>query len=375
MSRWIPRLRSPVRRQGAQGYLMLMLLSFAASVALTRLLLYLADYPQLGGGQLHIAHVLWGGLVLFAAALLPLILANRWAYTVGAVLSGLGMGLFMDEVGKFITQNNDYFYAPAAPIIYAFFLLAVLLYLQVRRPRQREARAELYSALEGLEDVLDHDLEADEHATLVSHLRYAQRNAVEPDARRLAEALLDFLVPGLHLAADRPGVLERLLARWQRFESSWLGRRRLKAVLIVGLAALGVVSVARLTQLLLAARTAGGLESLVADLVTVGRVNSAVGLAWFSARVALEGAVGAVLLLAAVLLALAKEQIGLGFGILGLLLSLAAVNLLVFYFDQFSTIALAASQFAVLLALLHYQRRYARPSPESLRRTVEARES
>jgi len=34
--------------------------------------------PQLAAGDLHIAHVLWGGLLLFAASLLPLVLANRW---------------------------------------------------------------------------------------------------------------------------------------------------------------------------------------------------------------------------------------------------------------------------------------------------------
>jgi len=75
--------------------------------------------------------VLWGGLILFIAALLPLLFTNQWIYTTSAVLSGLGVGLFMDEVGKFITQTNDYFYPPAAPIIYAFFLLVVLIYVDI----------------------------------------------------------------------------------------------------------------------------------------------------------------------------------------------------------------------------------------------------
>ncbi len=374
MSRWIPRIGRPVRRQGAQTYLLLMLLSFAAVVALTRLLLYLTGYPQLGGGALHIAHVLWGGLALFSAALLPLIYANRWAYPAGAVLAGIGMGLFMDEVGKFTTQDHDYFFAPAAPIIYAFFLLSVLLYLQVRRPRQREARAELYSVLEGLEDVLDHDLEPDEHSSLMLRLDYAQRNASEPEIRRMADSLLAFLAPATSLAPDRPDVIERLLLRWNRFESAWLGRGRLKLALILALAALGLTSVIHLSEVLLATRTPGGLEGLVADLVAVGRVNSAAGLAWFSARIALEGAVGAILIVAAILLALGRERFALGLGFLGLLLSLAGLNLLVFYFEQFSSIALAALQFAVLLALLHYQRRGVRASYESLRRTSEARE-
>jgi hypothetical protein len=71
---------------------------------------------------------------------------DRWAYTAGALSAGVG--LFIDEVGKFITQTNDYFFPAVAPIIYAFFLLTVMLYLQVRRPRPRDARAELYYALD-----------------------------------------------------------------------------------------------------------------------------------------------------------------------------------------------------------------------------------
>ena len=110
------RIRKPVRRGGAERYLLITLLSFAISVAGTRLLLELTGYPQLGSGELHIAHVLWGGLLLFASALIMMILANNWAYILGAVLAGLGVGLFIDEVGKFITQTNDYFYPAAAGI-------------------------------------------------------------------------------------------------------------------------------------------------------------------------------------------------------------------------------------------------------------------
>ncbi len=104
------------------------LLSFAASVTFTRFFLELTGYPQLGNETLHIAHVLYGGVLLYISSLIPIIYANRWAYTWTSVISGVGVRRFIDEVGKFITQNNDYFFPNVAPIIYAFFLSSVLIY-------------------------------------------------------------------------------------------------------------------------------------------------------------------------------------------------------------------------------------------------------
>src|SRR3989304_4937547 len=100
MSRWVSRIRRPVRREGVELYLLLMLLSFAGSVAFTRLFLELTGYPQLGGGGIHIAHVLWGGLLLYLAALLPLIFPNRWVYVAGAVQAGGGGGLVIAAGGE-----------------------------------------------------------------------------------------------------------------------------------------------------------------------------------------------------------------------------------------------------------------------------------
>src|SRR4028119_1992848 len=123
------RMRKPVKRKNAEQYLLFTLLSFATTVILIRLFLSLTGYPQVGNNTLHIAHAIWGGLLLFIASLLTLILANRWINTIGALFTGAGVGLFIDEVGKFITQDNDYFFPAAAPIIYTLFLLTVLLYL------------------------------------------------------------------------------------------------------------------------------------------------------------------------------------------------------------------------------------------------------
>jgi hypothetical protein len=168
------KIRSAVRRDQAENYLLTSLVAFGVTVIITRVFLQLTGYPQIGDSVLHIAHALWGGLLLFIAVLIPLALANRWAIQVSALLGGIGIGLFIDEVGKFITQTNDYFYPPALSLIYGFFLLSILVYLYFRRSRQENPRAAMYHVLEGLQDALDGDLDAAEADRIEAQLVIAK---------------------------------------------------------------------------------------------------------------------------------------------------------------------------------------------------------
>jgi hypothetical protein len=344
MRSFLSRICQPVKREGAERYLRITLLSFAASVILTRLLLELTGYPQLGDGTLHIAHVLWGGLLLFIAALLPLLIANRSVYSAGGLLSGVGVGLFIDEVGKFITQTNDYFYPPAAPIIYACFLLTVLLYLQVRRPPTRNSRAELYRALDALAEVLDHDLDAVERGELETRLQRVVQQTTEPELARLAEALLAFLVSdATQVIPEVPGFRERSRQRATTFATRWINRRQLKLVLAVGFVIAGIPGLIGLLLLL---------------VLMFGPGVSAGELAGRTSRVGLEGLASLPLLVAAGCLILGRERRGIVIGRFGLLFSLTIVNLLVFYFDQFHALSATLFQFVLLLGALHYRRRY-----------------
>ena len=99
----------PVERIESGRYVFLLVVSYALAVIATRGFLELTGYPQLGSSTLHIAHLLWGGLALIVALLAVLIFGNRWIMLAGAVLGGIGVGLFIDEVGQFITVDNDYF--------------------------------------------------------------------------------------------------------------------------------------------------------------------------------------------------------------------------------------------------------------------------
>ncbi len=373
--------RKPVKREDAEQYLVITLLSFAASVILIRLFLELTGYPQVGNSELHIAHVLWGGLLLFAASLLPLVFANRWVHKVSALLAGVGVGLFIDEVGKFITQSNNYFYPAAAPIIYAFFLLTVLLYLQVRRSRSRDARVELYYALDKFEEVLDHDLDAQERADLDARLYWVNRQVTDADTARLAGVLREFLASDtLYLTPDSPGRWERWLRRIRAYGSRWLTARRLKVAIVGSLSLLGLVgllfSLAFIVALIIVVPLApsetfylefdlpSGSSEAVSDPVPITYLDFG-HLIGILAMLGLGGVVGLLLMVAAVLLVIGRERRGSSLGYFGLVLSLTTVAPINFYFSQFGAISIALAQFALLMGVSLYRRRYLVPEPGS----------
>ena len=351
--------RSPIRRQRAEIYVLITLLSFAASVSLTRLFLGLTGYPQLGNKELHIAHVLWGGLILFIASLLPLLFVNRWVYPITALLAGIGVGLFIDEVGKFITQNNDYFFPAAAPIIYALFLLTVLLYVQVRKRRQMDARTELYYILQDLEEVLDHDLNENERADILDHLDRVNKKSADKDISLLAQHLQSFIT---NKQLEIVPINEPFWRHWQNkiltFEQSYISRNRFRAALVGGLIAWGIFTLSYTIALLLSMHNPAELSLTLSGLINTRVISNPSGLTWFETRIGLEGSMGVIMIIAAGLFTFRRDRRAFMIAYLGLLLSLTIVNLLLFYYDQFSTISSALIQFIILLALLRYRNRF-----------------
>jgi hypothetical protein len=353
-------IRTLVRRSQADRYLLLMIVSFAVSVVGTRLFLEWTGYPQLGNSELHIAHVLWGGVALYAAALLPLIFANRWVYSVSAILGGVGVGLFIDEAGKFVTQTNDYFHPLAAPIIYAVFLFTLLIYLQTRRAPVRDPRTEMYRVFDELKEVLDRDLDARERANLQMRLHYVSDRADDIDLAHLANALLDFLQSDtLHLVTDTPGFWTRWMNRLRSIEDRWFNQLRLKYFLGLFLGISGLVALMQLLLSILVLISPDLLEEWIFEVFRTQRqVQGINSLQWFLISLLLEGVAGVFLFFSGLFLLTGREQRGTRLGYWGLLLSLTTVNLLIFYFDQFETISLTLIQIGLLFLVLRYRQRY-----------------
>jgi hypothetical protein len=357
----VPQVRTPVRRAGAANYVLLTVLSFGTTVVLTRLYLAATGYPQIGSGEFHIAHMLWGGLLLFIAAILPLLFSNRYALIAAALAGGSGMGLFIDEVGKFITRNNDYFHPLAAPIIYAVFLLTVLVYLRMRRPPPPRARDDLYRVFETLGEVLDRDLDRNEQAALQARLHALTEQTERPDLIPLATALLTFVSNDpLVNPPPQPSRRQRLTNRLCTWEARWIGRRLLKGILLVSLIGVAVSALIQ-NQIIRLAISTTQQQGFSPVLITTAEIDAAGGGGWFLIRLALVAGTGLLLFGAAGLLVLGRDRYGVLIGQWGLLLAITGVNLFVFYFDQFLTVGLVVVQYLLLMTILYYRRRFVPP--------------
>jgi hypothetical protein len=334
-----------VQREGAERYLFLTLVAFAGTVLATRAYLELTGYPRIGGGELHIAHALFGGLFLFGAALLPILLAGRSVYRVAAVLGGIGIGLFIDEIGKLITTSNDYFYPAAAPLIYATFLLAVLVYLRIRRTIAPDPRSLLLTSLQLVEEAVDADLQDHERDSLRRRLAAAAKEAPLEEQRRLAAALLAYVESHeLEIAPDADTRLRRIGEWWTARRDHWLGGRGA-------------------TWLLLGALFVSGVRALVdlgIALTEIARVDPATSTRLFSLdmlHLVVEGIAGSLLIAGSVLMAVVgRHRLGASLAEYGLLVSLALADLASFYLRQFATLQVALLHGALLLGVVAYRR-------------------
>jgi hypothetical protein len=212
------------------------LISAVGMILIIRLQLFLTNYPSLGGGKLHIAHLLWGGLLMMIAlGMLFTLVGRRWRQP-AAVIGGAGFGFFIDEVGKFVTSDNDYFFKPSAAIIYILF---ICLYFLARWTRERRGFSEkeyLAAALDVFTDAAVRDFNEREKRQALRLLEHAKGHPLAGPLRELIERA----PAGPELPPSR---FARFSAGARRRYERWCGQRWFRRVLIGVMSAFATLQV------------------------------------------------------------------------------------------------------------------------------------
>jgi hypothetical protein len=261
--------RAAARDVDAGSNLQVLLISSVVAVLLTRLYLGMTGYPRIGSGPLHVAHLLWGGLLMLAAMVVLLSVLGKRTKRWAAALGGLGFGLFIDELGKFLTTDNDYFFQPTIALIYVIFIVLFLVFRVIER-RSLSSHELLVNAADMLREVV---LGGATRAEIVRARRLLDRSGFEGP---LAEGLRDAIV-GATRAPEQVSQVARAAGwAWHAYDRllDWPWFQRAIWFVFVAQALIGVVAATAVgwSALYLTAAPAPQQGLLITSLVSLGLV-------------------------------------------------------------------------------------------------------
>ncbi|MDD4353388.1 MAG: hypothetical protein PHN56_02930 [Candidatus Nanoarchaeia archaeon] len=153
------------------------LVSAVSSILIIRFFLALTGYPTIGSGDFHIAHMLFGGVFMTISLLLLLIFLNDSKIKdFAAILGGVGFGTFIDELGKFITTDNNYFFEPAIALIYVIFIIIYLFYNFLNNPKNISKKEYAINAFELIKEVILNDFDVEEKNKALYFLKKSDKD-------------------------------------------------------------------------------------------------------------------------------------------------------------------------------------------------------
>jgi hypothetical protein len=221
------------------------LVSAVVTILIIRTDLWLTHYPQLGGHGLHIAHLLWGGLLMVISIGTLLTFVGRGIRHTAAVVGGIGFGFFLDELGKFITADNDYFFRPALALIYVIFVALFLFTRMLAGHHRFEPREYLANALELVAESVRRPLDAYERRRALELLDRADpADPLVAETRRIVSRLPEG-------PPARIGLLTRVTAPLRDGCAEIAERRAWPTVLIVAFLAWAILSLVQVWVLVL----------------------------------------------------------------------------------------------------------------------------
>jgi len=170
--------------------------------------------------------MLWGGLLMLVAIIMLFSFIGKRIEIWAAILGGIGFGMFIDEVGKFVTSDNDYFFEPSISIMYIVFILIILSMHMIRTGWTYTKKEYLVNALKGLEEVALQDLDQDEKDRVIKYLDNS-----DPD-NPLTKSVRE-LIRSSKLVPDSEGLYSRLKTSFKNFYTKVVSYKYFRTAVII----------------------------------------------------------------------------------------------------------------------------------------------
>jgi hypothetical protein len=232
----VRRRRFALRSVDVRRHLDTFLVCAVAAVLGNRVFLIITGYPQLGNGTLHISHAIWGALMMAIAIIVAIAFLPPFTRGFFAFLGGAGFGWFIDELGKFITRQVNYFYQPTIALIYITFVVMYLVFRSIQARAYGPDEAVL-NGLEALKSASLGNLSETRRHGAIALINETGATGAIPD--QVVSLLRD--VPAL--PPRRPRELERFGFRMRARYRSWTERRSFTRIVSAFLVLFAVTSV------------------------------------------------------------------------------------------------------------------------------------
>ncbi len=327
-----------VRSIEAGSYLESFLWAAVATVLAIRAFLAATGYPQIGGGGLHIAHMLWGGLLMLAALVLTLSLMGQAIKRFAAILGGIGFGTFIDELGKFITSDNDYFFQPTIALIYVIFIVMFLVFREIERRRIISPLESVVNAADVIVDAATGEA-SDKQVNQAIYL-LKRSGADTPIAEALRQALLSVQVA----EETSPSLVTRIYAFVSRGYDWLIHKGWFQSVIVVLFVAHALIFVVAALLVVLAAGIGVGSLDVTGITDIHERSFAAIGELAASVMSSLAAIIGVIRLRA-------SRRIAYRWFKRSILLSIFLVQFFLFYENQLGAIGGLAGDLLLLAGL------------------------
>lgn len=344
-----------VKRENASELVLIIITAAVSSVLVTRFFLEVTKNFQLGGGYWHLAHVLWGGLAMFMGGMMPQLFHGNRVRKWAALIFGVGTGLFIDEIGKFLTQDNNYFFQPAILFMYGFFIALFLLYRYLEKVNPKDPKTLLYQTLNELEEVAENDLQQKEKEKIIKRLEMINHRS-KGEIKQFSINLLG-LVEKLPTSVDinRNNWLLASYRKLRWFSYYKIFKRKVVIFSLLAMAVGDIVTNLYTTYSLLVWRDNGyDLASFIEREVLFPRFDS-----YMVGGKMIVDVIASLIFLGGIFWVFGKKvRRGLLFFQSGLLINIFLASVFNFYFEQFSAVVTLGVNIVILMGISRLRREY-----------------